>query len=315
MSKSRILNFVLIALFVLPLGASINARAETDPIVEAFKKMENASSEKNRRTPLPIKPKENEKPIISSPPKSPAMARESGAGNAAATEAGIPCITCLNRTTTPSNLINLRAVSEKVQELQPPPIPNPPPNILPQVSEAERKWKEQLDFNIHGYSTSKKTDDMIEKAMANSHWRLDPISRKRLGKRNPLSSTGNCFRHVKDALLKSKLVSQYPAGYWVNNPRGSAKRSLEELGFVDLLSKPRYNDMIKNPSDAPKGAVLIYSGPWGENPGHIEIKTDWGKNGTYVSDFQAPKSVTQNPLGGRAGSGFKLIGVMVKPGG
>ena len=178
-------------------------------------------------------------------------------------------------------------------------------------SPAENLWAQYAD--IHAYSTSMKTQKMIKAAIDDSYWVLDKNTRRRLRQRAPTPATGNCLRHVKLALQQSDLATEYLGGSRVNRPPRDAINRLKKVGFKNLLEIPPHDKTISNPAIAPKGAILIYAG--GYNGGHIEIKTDWGTKGTYVSDHQAPTSIMQNELGGRAGNGYKLIGVMVKPGG
>lgn len=144
------------------------------------------------------------------------------------------------------------------------------------------------------------------------------------------SSRGLCYRYVKEALCGAKkprckpgsMVQSYPAGNPVfadrdsKVPRSSrvgvnAIKTLEKEGFKNLMTDPDYKKLIKNPSSAPKGALLIYTG--GGNGGHIEIKTDDGTKGSYISDFSAPDSILQNELAGRASRRYQLVGVMIKP--
>jgi len=80
--------------------------------------------------------------------------------------------------------------------------------------------------------------------------------------------TWYCWRYVKNALVDAGLVSSRPDSPW-------AKQAGEELcrkyGFVKL-------DHVKNPLDAPIGAVCVYGGA---DAGHVEIRTATG----FVSDF------------------------------
>lgn len=80
--------------------------------------------------------------------------------------------------------------------------------------------------------------------------------------------TWYCWRYVKNALIEAGVVSSRPNSAW-------AKQAGEELcrryGFVRIPN-------VKNPTDAPVGAVLVYGG---EDAGHVEIRTESG----FVSDF------------------------------
>lgn len=131
-----------------------------------------------------------------------------------------------------------------------------------------------------------------------------------------------CYHGVKEALRASPegtknsgLASRDISG----RAAASAVDHLKEFEFVNLLDSEFYKSTIKNPSDAPKGSVLVYSSgkkcakdknnP--KNPpildcGHVEIKiSDPGKPG-YISDFYSPVPITDYTK-------YKLIGVMVKP--
>src|SRR2546430_24902 len=70
--------------------------------------------------------------------------------------------------------------------------------------------------------------------------------------------TWYCWRYVKNALIEAGVVSSRPNSPW-------AKMAGEELvrkyGFVKLPG-------VRNPLDAPVGAVLVYGGA---DAGHVEI--------------------------------------------
>lgn len=80
--------------------------------------------------------------------------------------------------------------------------------------------------------------------------------------------TWRCWHFVKDALVDAQVVNSRPTSPW-------AKEAGDELcrryGFMKL----RY---VRNPMQAPVGAVLVYGGP---DAGHVEIRTATG----FVSDF------------------------------
>jgi len=79
--------------------------------------------------------------------------------------------------------------------------------------------------------------------------------------------TWRCWHFVKDALLDSGVIASRPVSPW-------AKQAGDELcskfGFRKLP--------VRNPKDAPVGAVIVYGGA---DAGHVELRTDSG----YVSDF------------------------------
>jgi len=80
--------------------------------------------------------------------------------------------------------------------------------------------------------------------------------------------TWRCWHYVKDALVAAQVIDSRPASPW-------AKQAGDELcqryGFKKLLA-------VRNPAQAPVGAVLVYGGP---DAGHVEIRTTTG----FVSDF------------------------------
>ena len=123
-------------------------------------------------------------------------------------------------------------------------------------------------------------------------------------KRKRPESTGYCYRYVKHALDHSGLASGYLTGVSAMH----AGRRLKAEGFSNLLDTPEWKAKVKDPSLAPKGAILVYSG--GPN-GHIEIKTGNGREGGYVSDYYSDEPRTGFALAGRE---RKLIGVYVKKG-
>jgi hypothetical protein len=96
--------------------------------------------------------------------------------------------------------------------------------------------------------------------------------------------TWRCWHYVKDALVGAGVVASRPVSSW-------AKQAGDELcsryGFTKLK--------VKNPYDAPVGAVIVYGG---FDAGHVELRTPNG----FVSDFI---SSTPYPR--------PLVGVFVKP--
>jgi len=233
--------------------------------------------------------------------------------NKTTTQAEPPCITCNANPVVPKNIQDNKKVIKKVQS-----------KTLERITR-DRPKTEKTDKSslagaaiwnqypsIAGYSNSSAVAKMIRFAEDNSKKRV---------------SGGKCYRFVKEALCnadrpacRSKLVRGYLNGTPVfpelpstSEPKigNNAIRNLKKEGFVDLLEKPEFSEMIKNPASAPKGAILIYKG--GTKGGHIEIKTGYGTSGTYISDFRAPDSVMGNELAGRASRNYKLVSVMIKP--
>ena len=82
--------------------------------------------------------------------------------------------------------------------------------------------------------------------------------------------TWRCWHYVKDALVAAHVIDSRPSSPW-------AKQAGDELcqryGFRKLA--------VRNPMQAPVGAVLVYGGA---DAGHVEIRTASG----FVSDFVSP---------------------------
>jgi hypothetical protein len=182
-----------------------------------------------------------------------------------------------------------------------------------------------LDDKIKNYSNSSEVENMISWAMKNKSPR----------------SKGLCYRKVKEALATQ--CGPAKPNYVCRNafaPKGgklgpgnnlipsvstemadqaalSAKTRLKNYGFVNLLEIEPYKSQMKSPSQAPKGAVLVYSSgiPCAKNPdcGHIEIKTDIEGRPGYVSDYYFPNPINETARTRKVGSKYKLVGVMIKP--
>lgn len=162
------------------------------------------------------------------------------------------------------------------------------------------------------YSKDKQTLQMIEFAKKNKR---DPKEYKK-------SKFKWCYRYVKNALLNAGLTSKRLEGVLARN----AGDKLKAEGFTNIMEDPHLVGKITNPSQAPKGAILVYE----PNPitrlvrsadetskrdivspdaGHIEIKTDDVGKGGFVSDYYSERA--------RTGSGLvsddrKLVGIYVK---
>jgi hypothetical protein len=95
--------------------------------------------------------------------------------------------------------------------------------------------------------------------------------------------TWHCWKYVKDALVESGVVSQRPKSPWAKD---AGDELCEKFGFTKLP--------VRDPYDAPVGAVVVYGGP---DAGHVELRTEHG----FVSDF-----VSRTPYP------RPLIGVYVK---
>jgi opacity protein-like surface antigen len=96
-------------------------------------------------------------------------------------------------------------------------------------------------------------------------------------------SSMRCWRSVKEALMASGAVSQYPATSYACEA-GNELQS--RYGFVRLP--------IHDPYSAPVGSVLVYEGG---GAGHVEFRTEHG----FASDYRSPWRCK-----------FRLIGVYAK---
>lgn len=97
-------------------------------------------------------------------------------------------------------------------------------------------------------------------------------------------SINRCWRYVKRALQGAELVDCYP------------QTALAKQAAVELPERYGFERLpVKDPLDAPVGAVLVYGG---RGAGHVEIRTETG----FVSDHASMKP-----------SPRPLIGVFVKP--
>lgn len=115
-------------------------------------------------------------------------------------------------------------------------------------------------------------------------------------------SGGFCYRGVKHSIQNGRLVNKYIDSAFARN----GVRDLKKEGFINMLEHSKYRNLIKSPKDAPKGAILVYRNTRNRiHPGHIEIRTDWGSEGGFVSDFYRSAN---NTIRNR-----ELIGVMIKP--
>jgi hypothetical protein len=251
------------------------------------------------------KPANDNNIVIPASGVDPNLAKTSTMG---ATEGGFGML-CMNGhclETEEHNRTDLSNVAKDIQPGAKKPTPQPVvkvPKDLPTrpSNDPNNKWAN--DPVVSRYSNSATTKKMISSALANrkSH------------------STKKCYRYVKRALVAAGAVTSYPPG--VNAKQGvrdliSQNDSLRRAGkptWVNMLDDPKYRSMIKNPGDAPKGAVLIFRNGRPE-PGDAAIKTDNGPNGGFVNDFYSTRPVTQSPKGTRyqkMGVGYELIGVMI----
>ncbi|WP_413293044.1 hypothetical protein ACLSU7_16760 [Bdellovibrio sp. HCB185ZH] len=156
------------------------------------------------------------------------------------------------------------------------------------------EWKEFPE--IMNYSTSAAVQKTIKSGIRNAE----------------RDSEGQCYQYVKDAMLAGGLVKTRPNGV----PAQGAVETLKKHGFVNLL-EGKYKGIIKSADDAPKGAIIVYANKRRTHYGDIQIKTDWGTDGGYVSDFFTPNDFLTGSKRARdqkaIGNPYKIIGVMIKP--
>ena len=213
----------------------------------------------------------------------------------------VPCADCTEpvQQATASNTKNTGDIADisltiTARQNQAPAAVTPPPP-------AEMK-PGTLDETIKKYSDSDEVKHMIDYAL----------------KHKKSKSQGYCYRSVKKALLaapkgKKGLISDYPG----DRAALMAKTTLKKYGFVNLLETEPYKTQMKSPSQAPRGAVLVYSSgiPCGSSIldcGHTEIKTnDAGKPG-FVSDYYSNEAINETAGARRYGTNYKLVGVMIK---
>lgn len=207
--------------------------------------------------------------------------------------------------------------------------PNLAKNSDPKKTEGTFCTECQLSKNTEVVEKNLKDFKDIQKSLLESNknipdtWKNDPAILKysesddvkktiaHAMKKKSSRSRKLCYRYVKRSLLAGDLIDTYPPG-------GHAREAVKDLqaqGMINLLDDPKYKDKILSPDDAPKGAVIVYHNDTKES-GDIQIKTDWGSEGGYVSDFYTPNNFLMSPKARRyadKGKPYKIIGVMIKP--
>jgi hypothetical protein len=137
---------------------------------------------------------------------------------------------------------------------------------------------------------------MISGARTNAGRCLEGSCRGKAKTKAKSKSLGYCLRYVKHALVSGgymKTKGSWPGNYSEQVSAKYAGGPLLDLGFTNI----KKNGI--NEYNAPKGAILVYSG--GKH-GHIEIKTGTKE---YTSDY-----ISSRP---RSAAGTRrLIGVYVK---
>ncbi|MCK6597311.1 MAG: hypothetical protein L6Q37_03020 [Bdellovibrionaceae bacterium] len=167
------------------------------------------------------------------------------------------------------------------------------------------------------HTKAQQINDYFERLL--SPWDLEVKSRinqsiKYAKEHRKSQSIGYCYRYVKEALLQSGLTKKRLEGVYPKN----SDEVLKKEGYKNLLDPKQlektrlqnvnFSKLIDHPNLAPKGAILVY-GPtdknkivkycdrdkanrvipstckWGQDAGHIEIKTEDSGKGGFVSDY------------------------------
>ncbi len=96
--------------------------------------------------------------------------------------------------------------------------------------------------------------------------------------------TGHCWKYVKNALVDAAVIPTRPKSPWAKE---AGDELCDKYGFTKLP--------VRDPYDAPVGAVVVYGGA---DAGHVELRSESG----FVSDF-----ISRTPYP------RPLFGVYVKP--
>ncbi len=214
------------------------------------------------------------------------------------TEAGVACINCdTKNTSTTEPAHDIKNIINKIEEQQSQndfkSTPSQEEVTLPQGSLGEA---------IKKYSESEQVKKTFEWANSKKPW-----------------VAGQCYQHTKEALATQTKMGSGPGNNLIPNWYASAKakygvNDLKQSGFINLLDHTDYKNMTSQ--TAPHGAVLIYShvnskGLEDGKAGHAEIKFDDIVDGKNVQRyFYGP--LHSYPVNNKAGSRYKLIGIMIK---
>lgn len=170
------------------------------------------------------------------------------------------------------------------------------------LDNASNKNAKSNKDNFLEYSNSNSVKLMIEELRLNSKKCLTSKNRH-VCLRNPPKDrkstdkpTGYCLKYVKNGVVAGGFTSgEYPLGQAARNSGAQWKK----YGFKNLLDDPKYKDMT--PYDAPKGAILVYSGG---NWGHVEVKASENE---YISDY-----VGEKPIYDELNIPRKIIGIYIQ---
>lgn len=212
----------------------------------------------------------------------------------------LPCKECGRPQAKTQNSTDLGKISQRItrdENIVPTEKPTPTP-LPPQATGGN------LDEKIRNYSNSEEVEYAINSAL----------------KHKTSRSRGQCYHSVKEALAahphgKKGLIPNL----YSDEAARHAEVELKNFGFVNLLDSDPYKSQITLASQAPKGAVLVYSSgiPCRRSRvpdcGHIEIKTGRRGDNAYVSDYSDSTPINETPAALRYHSRYHLIGVMIKP--
>lgn len=159
-------------------------------------------------------------------------------------------------------------------------------NLNQEVAEIIQVKSQKVDHS--SYSNSKQVTNMIARLRRNLtlECTVSGCPKKRVA-----GSKGKCLRYVKLGMMGGGFTKNY-SGTKLARDFG---KDLKSMGFKNLLA----SDKSLNARNAPKGAVLVYSGGC---CGHIEVKAGEGE---YLSDFKSGRPVDEY-------LSRRLIGVYVK---
>ncbi|MFT6603815.1 MAG: hypothetical protein ACJARO_001328, partial [Bacteriovoracaceae bacterium] len=222
----------------------------------------------------------------------------------------------------PLNNDELKVVAELLEEKEEvKEDPKPEVEVTPEAKVIEvKKPKEDsirpvkrpeidpLEQKVLSYSNDPRTQRMINRMREIYRKNCDATGCR--GRKGNIPG-GSCWRYVKHGLMKGGYADRYLKKHdetYPYTPTASAQNAgkdffdTKEVGFTNLLKTEKYKNLKS--SDAPVGAVLVYSG--GDN-GHVEVKASETE---YISDYRAgvPTDIS-SPYRART---RKLVGIYVK---
>lgn len=131
---------------------------------------------------------------------------------------------------------------------------------------------------------------------------------------------GRCYRKVKDSMAAGGLIPSWYDDLAAKNAVHTLQRAPRR--YINLLDHEPYRSEITSPSQAPRGAILVYENVPRSNAacrrrsrscGHIEIKMGNPGQPGYISDYKGNTAINETPASfTRRGPLYRLIGVMVR---